>query len=59
MKKFLILLACAGFIGTASAQPSSTAPKEEMKEHTCSATCTKKAHAYAHGEKGHTCTEAC
>lgn len=61
MKKFLILLACAGFLGTASAQTgtSSAAPKEEMKDHTCSATCTKKAHAYAHGEKGHTCTEAC
>ncbi len=66
MKKFLTILACAAFIGTASAQtnaastatPSAVAPSA-MKEHVCSATCTPQAHAYVHGEKGHACTDAC
>lgn len=58
MKKFLLLLACAGFIGTASAQ-TSAAETTDLKEHACSATCTKEAHAYVHGEKGHACTSAC
>jgi hypothetical protein len=33
--------------------------KETLKEHKCTATCTKSKHMYAHGEKGHTCSEAC
>ena len=68
MKKFLLLLACAGFVGTASAQTGATSATTEattatatteLKEHVCSATCNKEAHVYLHGEKGHGCTDAC
>jgi hypothetical protein len=58
MKKFLLLLVCAGFIGAANAQTGTTTTAD-LKEHVCSATCTKEAHVLLHGEKGHTCTEAC
>lgn len=65
MKQFLTILACAAFIGTASAQSTtqstaaniSTPPAQ--KEHVCAASCTTLAHAYVHGEKGHICTDAC
>ncbi|MFZ1688279.1 MAG: hypothetical protein WAU70_12690 [Flavobacteriales bacterium] len=65
MKKFLTILACAAFIGNASAQDSmqssaaSISPAPATKEHVCSPACTKMAHAYVHGEKGHICTDAC
>ena len=29
------------------------------KEHVCTDKCKDGTHMYAHGEKGHTCTEAC
>ncbi len=58
MKKFLMMIAFAGFVGTVSAQ-NSAITTAELKEHVCSASCSKEAHAYLHGEKDHTCTEAC
>ena len=33
--------------------------KEEMKAHACTAACKDGHHVYAHGEKGHHCTDAC
>ena len=30
-----------------------------MKEHVCTDACTKEKHAYACGEKGHTCSAEC
>lgn len=30
-----------------------------LKEHVCTAACTNGNHVYAHGEKGHVCTDAC
>lgn len=58
MKKFLIIIACAGFLNTANAQ-TSAATTTDLKEHACSDACTKQAHALVHGEQGHTCTAAC
>jgi len=58
MKKFLMMLAFAGFVGTANAQ-TSAANATDLKQHACTASCSKEAHAYLHGEKDHTCTEAC
>ncbi len=54
-KRFAALLLIAGLsLTTVSAQQ-----KEKMKDHKCTAACTKEKHVYAHGEKGHKCTEAC
>ncbi|MBA4196357.1 MAG: hypothetical protein C0459_02275 [Chitinophaga sp.] len=33
--------------------------KMKLKDHKCTAACTKDKHVYAHGEKGHVCTAAC
>ncbi len=33
--------------------------KMAMKEHKCTAACKNGKHAYAHGEKGHVCTDTC
>lgn len=33
--------------------------KMAMKEHKCTAACKDGKHVYAHGEKGHVCTDAC
>ncbi len=32
---------------------------EKPKKHHCTAACTNGKHVYAHGEKGHVCTDAC
>ena len=44
---------------SASAFAFQTEKKAELKEHKCTAACTKSKHAYAHGEKGHVCGDAC
>ncbi len=33
--------------------------KMAMKEHKCTKACKDGKHVYAHGEKGHVCTDAC
>ncbi|GAC1537469.1 MAG: hypothetical protein NVS3B15_17670 [Sediminibacterium sp.] len=50
------LLVTAMLAGPAMAQQEK---KTHLKEHRCTAACTKEKHAYAHGEKGHVCTDAC
>jgi len=57
MKKLLVAAAIFGSMSmTAVAQADQTA---KLKKHHCTAACTKEKHAYAHGEKGHVCTDAC
>ena len=34
-------------------------PEMELKPHKCSSACSMRGCAYVHGEKGHTCTDAC
>ncbi|MVT12155.1 hypothetical protein [Chitinophaga tropicalis] len=37
-----------------------TEKKMKLKDHVCTQTCHDSGkHVYAHGEKGHTCTDAC
>lgn len=56
MKTFAAVLLMTGFLSTgAMAQQK----KEALKEHKCTKACTKDKHAYAHGEKGHVCGDAC
>ena len=58
----MLMMAMAGIMFAANAQADKKeAPKKDMKmkEHVCTKECTKDKHAYAHGEKGHTCTDAC
>ncbi len=70
MKKLLVATALLAIIAGANAhsigqqhqENKKGKAKKEMKkgkEHTCNSSCTKEAHAFKHGEKGHTCTEAC
>lgn len=65
MKK-LILVAVIAVIGfTANAQTTKKENKKEktgqmqMKDHVCTSACKDGKHAYAHGEKGHVCSEDC
>ncbi len=69
MKKAILSVAVIAAMLTAGAQNNmqqtnskKAMPKKEAakgKEHVCNSSCTKQAHAYMHGEKGHTCTDAC
>jgi hypothetical protein len=63
MKKVMLMMAFAGIMFAANAQGDKKMeePKKDMKmkEHVCTKACTKDKHAYACGEKGHTCTAAC
>ena len=70
MKKLLVTTALLATLISANAyttgqqekKDKKAGTKKEMKkgkEHVCNSTCTKEAHALKHGEKGHTCTEAC
>lgn len=48
--------------GTSEVTPAAPAKKATVaaaKEHSCTAECKGGKHAYAHGEKGHTCGDAC
>lgn len=45
-------------MATASAQTTAYGTTG-LKEHVCTATCTAQAHAYVHGEQGHSCTADC
>lgn len=54
-----LLLAAFALLGTTATAQTTETSTTEAKEHVCSAACTAEAHAYAHGEQGHTCTEAC
>lgn len=74
MKSLLMIPAMLLFLGTASAQDKTAPPTkpaktekaeakpakaEMMKEHACTAACKDGKHMYAHGEKGHACSEEC
>ena len=62
MKKVMLMIAMAGIMFSANAQEDKkmdTKKEAKMKENVCTKACTKDKHAYAHGEKGHTCTDAC
>lgn len=66
MKKTLLMLALSGTVLFGYAQSDKKeAPRKDKKEmttkkHVCTDECHKSGkHVYAHGEKGHTCTEAC
>ena len=64
MKKVLVLAAFATFSMATFAQQKMADSKMEkkemkMKEHVCSKECKDGNHSYAHGEKGHTCADAC
>ncbi len=73
MKKVMFTAAVAAMFLLGSAQITSggekmdgkKGTKKEMKkkvkgkEHVCTAACKDGQHAYAHGEKGHVCTEEC
>ncbi|MGB5025465.1 MAG: hypothetical protein WBO44_08955 [Saprospiraceae bacterium] len=48
-----------GKIGAASVKPTAETAPVAMKDHVCTVACKDGAHVYAHGEKGHTCGEAC
>jgi hypothetical protein len=37
----------------------SSAQKAKLKKHHCTSACVNGNHMYAHGEKGHACTDAC
>ena len=66
MKKVFLMMAFAGLMLSANAQGNkkemAKENKKEMatKKHVCTEECHKTGkHTYAHGEKGHNCTEAC
>jgi hypothetical protein len=58
MKQLLMAVAIMGglsFTTLAANNDTNTKPKK----HHCTAACTNGKHVYAHGEKGHVCTDAC
>lgn len=57
MKK--AILALTMLFGLSMAVNAQTAPKKEMKDHSCTKACMNGNHMYAHGEKGHECTSEC
>ena len=74
VKTFAAVLLMTGFLSTgAFAQDSKMDKKMDkmdkkmdkmdskmaMKDHKCTAACKDGKHVYAHGEKGHVCTDAC
>jgi uncharacterized alpha/beta hydrolase family protein len=66
MKKlFFVLVVFVSISFAANAQTTTKkekkeAPKTELKEHVCTDACHATGHCvYAHGEKGHVCTEDC
>jgi hypothetical protein len=67
MKKALLMvafLACAIAMNAQTPAKAPVAPAKKasvavLKDHVCSADCKSGQHAYAHGEKGHTCGDAC
>ncbi len=44
---------------TTSPKPTTETAPVVMKDHVCTVACKDGAHVYAHGEKGHTCGDAC
>ena len=58
-----LLAGAQGTMQDSKSKSAEPAKKETMKhkkgEHVCTAACKEGHHAYAHGEKGHTCTQAC
>lgn len=59
MKTFAAILLMTGFLSTNAFAQQKEQKKEALQEHKCTKACTKEKHAYAHGEKGHVCGEAC
>ena len=64
VKTFAAVLFMTGFLSTGAfaqtdKKTESKMDKMALKEHKCTKACTKEKHIYAHGEKGHTCGEAC
>ena len=66
MKQVFVAIALIiGLSASINAQETKKEKKEkkekkmEMKAHVCTAACANGKHMYAHGEKGHTCTEDC
>ncbi len=59
MKTLAATLLLTGFLATGAFAQQKETKKEALKEHKCTKACTKDKHVYAHGEKGHTCGEAC
>ncbi|MES2004230.1 MAG: hypothetical protein V4450_06900 [Bacteroidota bacterium] len=59
MKTLTAALLMTGFLATSSFAQDKETKKEVLKEHKCSKACTKDKHAFAHGEKGHVCGDAC
>ena len=65
MKKLLLTATVLAMFSALNAQTGEmkttkkeTMKKETQKEHVCTAACIDGKHMYAHGEKGHVCTEA-
>ena len=56
MKK---LIKAIGVIAGFSISVNAQSPKNEIKEHKCSSTCSKDQHDLKHGENGHVCIESC
>jgi len=69
MKKLMLIVAVAAIGFAANAQSTQADQKSDkkskknsemkMKEHVCTAGCKDGKHMYAHGEKGHVCTDEC
>ena len=55
----LLILFLLGNAATDGTNKQAKGKKGKKKEHVCTSSCTQSAHAYAHGEKGHTCTQEC
>jgi len=68
MKKLFVAVALLTSVVLVNAQSSTTTTTKEtktttkttqLKDHVCTAACKDGKHVYAHGEKGHKCTDAC
>jgi uncharacterized Rossmann fold enzyme len=67
MKKIFLMMAFAGMLTAVSAQTdksvqtdkTTTKSDAKLKDHVSTKACTPGHHVYAHGEKGHVCTDAC
>jgi hypothetical protein len=57
MKKFMLTGLLLG--GLAAGAYSQGEKPGKLKKHQCTTACTRDHHVYAHGEKGHVCTDAC
>jgi hypothetical protein len=58
VKTLAAALLLTGILSTGAFAQKET-KKDALKEHVCTKACTKTKHAYAHGEKGHVCGDAC